>query len=374
MKAIFLTNTDDFDAPILGGVQICSQEYFRVLKRCVNEIIRIDVHNSYHPIDRLNRKLGFKRYLNHNPGRNPLVLQQIAAHKPDLILINHCQLLRYTKALKLAIPNAKVVLLSHGNQSGDDLYELTSTFGRLQHQGKTSLLNTLFYGADLIMESRYRRHFIDGVITMSEQEVAIEHWLGAKTAFYFPRIIDRDILAWNPKDNRVGFIGTLNHTPNKIALTHIFDWFQANPQIDPPIIRLIGSGEEIGRKFQQDYSFVEYLGALNDSEAKLEIQSWQFFLNPIFWLSRGASMKLKQALSWCIPTITTEFGSRGYSLSGPTQVSTKNSIKVFCETLFECLKSKSPASIRDALLSHNWKEDNESIEFKCQSFIHSLSE
>lgn len=329
MTAVFLTNPDDFDAVQSGGVQICSQEYFQVFQDCFPSLHRIDAHGSRHIVDRVQRKFGLKRYLNHNPARRPEVIKQAVSLNPDVVLINHCELIRYAKALKLALPNAKIIILSHGNRSGDDLYELTSINGRFQRNGKTSFIRRLNFGSDVIMEGVYRQRYIDGVVTMSQAEVAIEQWLGSKQTFFFPRIIERSLLTWKPTKDRIGFIGTLNHTPNRIALQEILNWFRENAA-QPPSIRIIGYGEEIGREFEKNYPFVNYLGELDEENAQSEIETWSLFLNPIFWLSRGASMKLKKALSWGIPTITTSFGMRGYDLPEGAVIRTKSTVDDFC--------------------------------------------
>ena len=329
MKAVFLTNPDDFDSVRAGGVQICSQEYFQVFQNCFPSLRRIDAQGSRHIIDRFQRKFGLKRYLNHNPARRPEVMKQLEHLSPDVVLINHCELLRYAKAIKLTLPNAKIIILSHGNRSGDDLYELTSMNGRFQRNGKTSIVNRLNFGSDVIMEGVYRQRYIDGVVTMSHEEVAIEQWLGSKHTFFFPRIIERNLLTWNPTKDRIGFIGTLNHTPNRIAIQEILNWFRENT-VQPPSIRIVGYGEKIGKEFQNHYPFVKYLGELDEENAQTEIGTWSLFLNPIFWLSRGASMKLKKALSWGIPTITTSFGMRGYNLPKGAVIRTKSTVDDFC--------------------------------------------
>ena len=44
------------------------------------------------------------------------------------------------------------------------------------------------------------------------------------------------------------------------------------------------------------------------------MSSWGMFLNPVFWLSRGASMKLATGLRNGIPVLTTKNGMRGYDI------------------------------------------------------------
>ena len=54
------------------------------------------------------------------------------------------------------------------------------------------------------------------------------------------------------------------------------------------------------------------MGYLNQSELGAEVSTWAFFLNPVFYYSRGVSTKLAKALSWGLPVITTSIGCRGY--------------------------------------------------------------
>jgi hypothetical protein len=343
MKAVFLTNPDDFDSQNSGGVQICSREYFEVLAGCFDSMCRFDVRGSRHIADRIHRKIGVKRYLNHNPLRKKVELAQLTAINPDVILINHCELLRYAKTLKNMLPSAKIILLSHGNRSGDDLFELSSDSGRFRSHGKTRWIDVFRFGSDVIMESVYRRKFIDAVVAMSKEEVALEQWLGAQRTFYFPRIIESNVLPWEPVPLRIGFMGTLDHTPNRVAIEQICEWFEKNVA-SPPEIRLIGYCEDIGQSLDDRFLFVTYLGALNDSEVLAEVQTWCLFLNPIFWLSRGASMKLKTVLAWGIPTLTTNFGMRGYDLPHDAILTTDSNVESFCQAIEDFLRKPEAAT------------------------------
>jgi len=57
---------------------------------------------------------------------------------------------------------------------------------------------------------------------------------------------------------------------------------------------------------------VNCLGYLSNEELAKECESWSFFLNPVFYYSRGVSTKLAKALGMGLPVITTEIGNRGY--------------------------------------------------------------
>jgi glycosyltransferase involved in cell wall biosynthesis len=109
-----------------------------------------------------------------------------------------------------------------------------------------------------------------------------------------------------------GFVGTLNHPPNFDALEQILLRIEA----DAPDIRLeiVGGPAMLGEQLAKRFSSLTYLGRLSDSELVEASSRWSAFLNPIFWLSRGASFKLGTALELGLPIISTVSGARGYRI------------------------------------------------------------
>ena len=75
---------------------------------------------------------------------------------------------------------------------------------------------------------------------------------------------------------------------------------------------MVGAPETFGKQLAATYPFVTYLGYLNNDALRQEVGSWTFFLNPVFYYSRGVSTKLAKAFGWGIPVITTTIGCRGY--------------------------------------------------------------
>jgi hypothetical protein len=202
--------------------------------------------------------------------------------------------------------------MSHGNQSGDDLYELAGTNGR-RNQGLARLAALWQLGQDLGTESWFRHRFIDMVCVMSKEEEVLERWLGAEKTIVLPRSIQPNPLAWQPISRRVGFVGTLDHTPNRVALEQICNEV-VRQQPENLELRLVGHPELVGQELERRFPFVRYLGVLEESALESEVSTWCLFLNPIFWLSRGASMKLAKAIAWGIPFLSTRSGTRGYEL------------------------------------------------------------
>ncbi len=160
------------------------------------------------------------------------------------------------------------------------------------------------------------------VLCVSPVEEQIENWLGARHTFMVPRTIPFSPLAFEPILNRVGFFGDLSHWPNKSGILRLCEALlkqggYANPDHGGPSIelRLVGGPEEQGRAIAAQYSFVKYLGFLPTAALEKEVAGWSFFLNPVFYYSRGVSTKLAKALAWGLPVISTIPGNRGYRWS-----------------------------------------------------------
>ncbi len=332
MNSLFLTNKNDLYAEISGGVQLCSQEFLEVIRLISNTVEIYEIKISKNLKHRLIRFAGFDYYHLYNTKYYQLKLIEILkVQKIDIVFINKAELVRFSKVIKNEFgTKIKVVVLSHGNESGDFLHDLTHPSSNIS---KFKLLkNKVRLGFNLYTESYFRHRYIDLVCAMSEEEVAIEKWLGAKQVFYFPRLIVSKEIGWNPKLGRFGFVGTLNHTPNLIALEQIC--VKLNElQISNLEIRLVGSGEKEGRNLESKYKFVSYLGRLDDVNLETEACTWLYFLNPIFWYSRGASMKLGQALSWGIPVISTSAGARGYKFKKGLIPFCNNNVESFVEQM-----------------------------------------
>jgi hypothetical protein len=106
-------------------------------------------------------------------------------------------------------------------------------------------------------------------------------------------------------------LGTLNHGPNLEGLLLFLNALQAR-QLDDIKVRIVGGPSKEGAALQKDFSFVDYLGALPESELQSETGRWTCFIHPIFCYPRGCSTKLATAISWQIPIVTTHAGCRGY--------------------------------------------------------------
>jgi glycosyltransferase involved in cell wall biosynthesis len=170
-------------------------------------------------------------------------------------------------------------------------------------------------GRTIRTEVFQRLNFIDGVLTVSEVETQIENWLGAKKVMFVPRTLNYNPILYNNSIGTVGFIGDLSHPPNYFGLKLVFDALNRMDKSDNFQFRLVGSGSFWGENLAAEFPFVSYLGYLSTEELTNECESWSFFINPVFYYSRGVSTKLAKALGMGLPVITSSIGKRGYSWS-----------------------------------------------------------
>jgi glycosyltransferase involved in cell wall biosynthesis len=150
------------------------------------------------------------------------------------------------------------------------------------------------------------------VLTVSPVEEALERWLGAKQVLMVPRTVSSQFIPRNPQVGRVGFIGDLSHAPNFYGIDEVCKAISSLPQKSAVNVRLVGAPASIGEVLARKYSFVTYLGYMGNEELEAEAGSWTYFLNPVFYYSRGVSTKLAKAFGWGVPVITTTIGCRGY--------------------------------------------------------------
>jgi hypothetical protein len=325
-------------------VQLCSREFLEIVEAASDDVRLFPVTVTRAALWRFRRRLGLGSYLFYKPdeARARLVME-MATFRPTHIFLNRSELIRLAPLAAELAPLAKIVVMSHGNQSGDDLYEVSGPGGR-RASGAARISAAWRLGLDLVTESRFRHRHLHAVCVMSEEEETLERWLGTRRTILLPRIIRADPLDWKPVPGRVGFVGTLNHTPNRIALERLC---MRLARVEAPKIevRLVGGPEDDGHAMARRYSFVRYLGRLDEPALKREVTSWSLFLNPVFWLSRGASMKLGQSLSWAIPALTTRAGARGYRLAPDQVFMTEDSSEAFVADLLRLTQDQNRVAV-----------------------------
>jgi glycosyltransferase involved in cell wall biosynthesis len=322
IKGLFLYNPLDLHAKIPGGVQICSQEFLKIIEATVDELHYFEVSYNRSFIFRLLHRLNLDNYISyHTQHYQQALIALIKEKQLSHVFINKSELIRFSKLIKSELPEVKLIIMSHGNDSGDFLGDLAGIEPRFK--GFKKYTGILKLGLSLFTESFYRKRYVDLVCTMSEEESAIEKWLGINHPFYIPRLIQKDThIERHPTQNVFGYVGTLNHTPNIVALTQLFE--QLKSEDYSAEIRIVGQPKAVGENLAKQYQFVKYLGPLSDEDLFEEVKNWAFFINPIFNYSRGASMKLAKAIEWEIPIITTIAGRRGYIINKGKWIETDN--------------------------------------------------
>lgn len=308
MKALFLCNEKFLDDSIdSGGVKFCTDEFKRLIETHFT-LEEFSVHYTNKFLFRIKKKAGISAYEDYDPQHYAAALKsKIEVGKIEYVFLNLSNTAPFAKLIKSLVPGIKIILCSHGNESGDFLHET------VMHQKFCGIKKKSAYynlGKMLARESEFR-HYIDVVLTVSEVEVGIEKWLGANRVFMVPRIIGQENLEKNIIPGRVGFLSDLSHEPNFYGINELCKAI-VDLGMDIPEIRLVGSGEERGEELARQFSFVKYLGYLPEEEMKKELATWSFALNPVFYYSRGVSTKLGKCLALGIPVITSKIGMRGY--------------------------------------------------------------
>ena len=308
MKAVFISNKSHLSSPIPGGVQICTNEFVELLKRAGIDLNFFALETTRSYLRRIKIKLGLDIFDYYDIGKYFLQMAELIKKESiELAIINQVNLLPFAKLLKEAFGNRlKIIVLSHGNESGDYLHEIL--------HGGNSILKSLKMGALLTREAKYFARYVDLLIVISEHEKRIAQWMGAINCIYIPRTIPKSPVIWQQVEtNRIGFIGTLNHLPNLKGvelLASELDKLSFNGEF-----RIVGGPEKYGKELEIKFKCIKYVGFVSNELLIKEVATWGVFVNAIFWYSRGCSTKLAQIISWEIPIVSTTAGVRGYEWS-----------------------------------------------------------
>ncbi|MCB9283011.1 MAG: glycosyltransferase [Lewinellaceae bacterium] len=313
-NTLLISDAHFLEEQAMGGVQICTQEYIQLLRQTGFPLFIHPVHPTRSIAKRILIRLQLDCFQHYDYERIFSEISRLIEEKNIFFLaINQINLAPLAQLVQRSFKDrVKIILLSHGNETGDYLPYLV----RSNPNGLGRFLHTYRLGRHLLMESSLYTHSIDLTLCISELEQDINYWLGARKILFIPRTFSPEFLGWSPKRGRVGFVGTLNHFPNSKGLEMVLDALcQRSQQNTGMEFRIVGGGTETGIEFERKYPFVKYLGRLGDEELKNEAATWSIFLNPVFWYSRGASTKLATGINWGLPILSTRQGNRGYSWS-----------------------------------------------------------
>src|SRR5688500_8094421 len=175
-NAIFLSYhrylSDKFPS---GGVKVCTDEFIDLLRYRFNlHFFTVDTSRSLSY--RIKVRSGLNAYDDFDVDKYDAALRGlIAKEQIAYVFLNLSNTIRFARLVKEISPSIKVILCSHGNESGDFLHDLVI------HRDKTAFLKRLFgeytLGKILRTESQYRNSYLDMVLTVSEVEEGIEKWL-----------------------------------------------------------------------------------------------------------------------------------------------------------------------------------------------------
>jgi hypothetical protein len=263
---------------------------------------------------RLRRKLWPQSYANVIP---PFVASEIVEvvrkTEAGFIFLHMTDTAPLAGALRAQLgPDIRITLLSHGTESVDYLHKL-----RAREEIAEVIKAPRCRRGELarqLCEECIQRQYIDHVFCLSPCETEVERWLGAKAVTWLPRTVPGKPLSWQPRDGRIGFVGSICHEPN---IEGLLKFAKALESMSPDglSLRVVGGPEEVGQMLKRRFRFLEYLGPLPDPELEREAATWNCVVNPIFCYPRGCSTKLAVALGWQIPVLTTPGGCRGYTWS-----------------------------------------------------------
>jgi len=306
IPAIFVC-TQNARLPVSGGVQLYTREILDTLGLAGFALGIVEYEPDRHPLTRLKRRLRPKPYTNLLP--STLASRTIAAQREgqaQVIFLNGVDLAPLAASIRPQLPkDTRIVLLSYGLESVDFLHTARA-------RGEMTSVAALKLGEQQFAESRQRED-IDHVFCLAPFEVEIERWLGARKVDWLPRTLPRDpVLQWQPDSNRLGCVSTLDHPPNWEGLVLFLREFQRIVP-DGARFRLVGGPPQRGRQLSEQFSLVDYLGALDNAALASEAKNWNCFVHPLFCYARGCSTKLAVALAWRIPIVTTHAGTRGYT-------------------------------------------------------------
>lgn len=317
--------------------------------------MEVDFTTSF--FKKLKFKLGIDVYDYYDAYKYKDVLENlICKHGINTVFINHTSSMKFAKTCKTINSECYVVLLSHGNESGDYMHELVQST-------KNNLLSRYYkLGKQLVLEAKYRKDYIDKVVVVSEVEKNLEYWLHSKKVVYLPRIYEPDFLDWNPTDGRIGFLADFTHLPNLYGVEKLCEELVTREIPANLKIILVGQGDERINSITAKYTFIKRLGYLSEQDLKNELRSWIFYLNIVLYYSKGVSTKLAKGMNLGLPIITTNQGNRGYLLE-KFEAMTANNVEEFADILLRLCNNKRAASkIRDTVI-YNVEKNSEYSRF-----------
>lgn len=311
-KIVFLTNKIFLDESKLeGGVRVCTFDFIKLLE-IKFEVLLFPVQFNKSLIYRIKSRLGIDIFEDYDCSQYLDSLKDaICKNGVTKVFINLSSAAKFSELIKKVFGDkVKVILCSHGFEAGDFLHQ-SVRFEHLQPWMKRK--NSAWrLGKILQKELEFRMKYFDLILTVSEIEKSIEYWLGAKKVFFVPRVFKPDFLNWKPEIGRLGFIGDVSHYPNYYGLYLLCNEIKRHKNLANIKVIVIGKNCVNIERLTKEFSFIEPTGYLENDDLIAEVSIWMYFLNPVFYYSKGVSTKLAKGMNWGLPTISTTAGNRGY--------------------------------------------------------------
>lgn len=340
-KVLFITNKlfiDDTQPE--GGVKLCTSDFIGLLQTRF-EVVIFPLEFNRSVLFRLKAKIGIDVYEEYNANAYAGLLSiEIKKYEIQKVFINLSSAITLSKIVKEIDPAVKVILCSHGNESGDVLHQ------SVRFSALISPIQLFFssyrLGALLKRELEYRRRYVDLVMTVSEIEAGIEKWIGAKTTFMVPRVFFPEFIDWKPIEGRIGFLADLSHYPNYYGLLRLCQALQESKPDKKLQIRVAGMPTRNLNLLTKQFDFIVAAGYLDEAELKKEAATWMYYLNLVFYYSKGVSTKLAKGMNWGLPVVSTQAGNRGYIFKKGSVVTCKDAeemAKLLLERTFDIEKA-----------------------------------
>lgn len=227
-------------------------------------------------------------------------------HHYDIIQIEFSQLLYLVKYLP---KNVKKTFTSHDISS-------ISFYRRISEDNQSIIKMIIRYFLFLqiyFYEKKYLPLF-DTIITVSQKDkLTLQKQLPDKKILCFPNGIDKiHLLKKTPnKIIKLGYIGSINHTPNLNALKYFFN--QIAPLLEKEKIdyKFYLAGNNNSKFIQNNFPKIINLGQVKkpiDFYKKIDC-----LITPIFSGS-GSRIKILESLSFGIPVISSPIGAEGINI------------------------------------------------------------
>jgi hypothetical protein len=313
-----------------GGVRMCTLDFIDILSGNY-KVHLLEVRKTGSLSYRLKAKLGINNYKDYyRPEDYSNIIREYILQKGvRKVFLNLSNTIAFAKFVKTAFSNVdvKVILCSHGNESGDFLHESVRFKNKLS--GIKRFSSSYRLGTLVKQESEYRLNYLDCVLTVSDVEAAIENWLGVKSVYMVPRTFKPDFLDWKPDYNRIGFVGDISHAPNFYGVEKVCEAIE-NIDCSDIEFRIVGKYDDNTEKLKR-FRFVKIVGYLDNEAFKKEAATWSYFLNPVFYYSRGVSTKLEKGINWGLPVVTTVAGNRGYVFKNESVITVNTPLEMATE-------------------------------------------